>query len=305
MPHAPAPAFPRLVAATAAAWPEHRAFLDKRIAGRSPGHLAMAEDLSRAILAICGDAPDALIAGYRWTCERMLDEELFFRRHGRYRVTLFQEALDTVYADPEVMRLYVDGLLLSQVLWSNHTDAALWYVERFLAANPADGHHLEIGPGHGLLLYLAARDGRGGALTGWDVSATSLEATRHALDILGIGRPVTLEQRDIFAGPLPEAAFDSIVLSEILEHLERPDLALEQVRVALRPGGRLFVNVPVNSPAPDHIHCLTQPEQVVELVEKAGYVIEDSTFFPAVGYTPERARKVGAAMSSVVIATLS
>lgn len=296
------PNLDRIHASVIAAWPDHAGFIAKRMMGRSDAHLFMADELAGLILRLCDGKTTPLVAGYRWMCDRMVEEELFFRRNGRYRVTSFQEAVATVYADAEVMVPYLNGLLLSQVMWSNHTDAALWFSERFLATAKKGGRYLEIGPGHGLLLALAARASRAGSLAAWDVSETSLEMTRRALTALKVDQPVAFERYDIFTAPPPAKRYDDVVLSEILEHLENPVLALKQLKACLAEGGRLFVNMPVNSPAPDHIYCLTQQEQVFDMIAAAGYSIDSADAFPAVGYTPERARKVGATMSCVAIA---
>lgn len=44
--------------------------------------------------------------------------------------------------------------------------------------------------------------------------------------------------------PLPDASFDTIIFSDVLEHLYRPHQALLEIRRLLRPGGKLLMNVP-------------------------------------------------------------
>lgn len=295
------PALRNLVEAQLAFWPEHEGFLAKRFRDRDTDHLAMAEELAGLILRLHPEELGFLCAGYRWMCDRVMEEELHFRRAGSYRVTTFAEAERAIYANREAMTLYMNGLLVSQVLWSNHTDASAWYRRHFLDAAPAGHDHLEVGPGHGLLLYFAASHPRTGSVTAWDVSATSLAATRHTLDHLGVRRPIGLEKRDVLAGTPPEAIFDSIVISEVLEHLEHPREVLKRLRRCLRPGGRIYVNMPINSPAPDHIFLLRQPEEVMAMLEQAGFAIAEHRFFPAVGYTEERARKAGTTISCLAI----
>jgi ubiquinone/menaquinone biosynthesis C-methylase UbiE len=137
-----------------------------------------------------------------------------------------------------------------------------------------------------------------------DISATSLSKTEACLRTLGITRDVLLERRDIFAAPQPsdEARFDSVVLSEILEHVERPAHALASIRRVLKPNGRLFVNAPVNSPAIDHIYLFRTPEELVELVQAAGFHVEETRFATASAYPEARARKLALPISVAVIA---
>ena len=64
-----------------------------------------------------------------------------------------------------------------------------------------------------------------------------------------------------------------VVISEVLEHLERPEQALSFLNSALNPGGFIYVNVPINSPSPDHIYLLEHPDAGVALIEAAGFEI--------------------------------
>ena len=49
---------------------------------------------------------------------------------------------------------------------------------------------------------------------------------------------------DSYDLPFADGSFDCVILSEVLEHLERDDRALEEVTRVLRPGGLLAVSVP-------------------------------------------------------------
>ena len=62
---------------------------------------------------------------------------------------------------------------------------------------------------------------------------------------------------DVYDLPFAEGAFDAVVLSEVVEHLEHLDRALQQVRRVLKPGGRVLVSVPYRETILEHlcIHC--------------------------------------------------
>lgn len=197
----------------------------------------------------------------------------------------------------------MSGLLLSQVLWPNHIATFDFYARHYLSRVMNGTRHLEIGPGHGLLLFHAA-ERRPAEAVGWDISPTSLAHARSCLERLGCATPVLVEQRDLFA-PLDgadEQRFDSVVMSELLEHLEAPGRALAAARRLLSRGGSLFVNAPVNSPALDHIFLFRSPEELIALVEEAGFSIEESQVAPASGYSEARARRQGLPMSVAIIA---
>jgi 2-polyprenyl-3-methyl-5-hydroxy-6-metoxy-1,4-benzoquinol methylase len=287
-----------ILEAVRARWSEHAPFLDRVAAACEPALVETAGIVAGKILALAGDALDRHADGYRWMCQMVLDEELEFRRTGRYRYSRFEEVADRVYGDLAVMAPYMEGLLLSQVLWVNHLRVLDFYRRRFLPL-VAGGAHLEVGPGHGLLLALAAQAGAR-SLTGWDVSVASLDKTRAALATLGVRTGLTLELHDVHAPA--SGTFDTIVFSEVLEHLEDPLGALRALRERLGPGGHVYVNAPVNSPAIDHIHLLRSPEELVALVQRAGLVVGETCIAPVTGHTEARARKQGLAISCAVVA---
>jgi hypothetical protein len=118
------------------------------------------------IARLVGDNWDQSVEAYRWMCDMVLAEELAFRRSGSYRFSRFDEVRELVYDDAEVMSKYMSGLLLSQALWPNHLAIGDFYVRRFLGNMQPSAGHLEVGPGHGLLLFLAA-ERRPANVVGW------------------------------------------------------------------------------------------------------------------------------------------
>ena len=200
------------------------------------------------------------------------------------------------------MGRYINGLFLSQLLWDNHARVLKFFVDTFLTSSPAGGRLLEIGPGHGLSLYFAAGRPNLGPIEAWDISEASIAATRHIMQKMNIEQSVTLRQIDLFQKTAEDTAFQDVVLSEVLEHLETPREALLKIRDFMAPGGRLFLNVPCNSPAPDHIYLFDSPEAIFDLATTAGFVLEENRIYPTTGYSEERARKAKITMSCAAIA---
>jgi 2-polyprenyl-3-methyl-5-hydroxy-6-metoxy-1,4-benzoquinol methylase len=292
------PGLSRLINVQLQVWPDHERFLSSRFPG---GGYEFAEEIAQLILRVA-EPLDAVAEDYHWMCDRLYEEELHFRRTGSYRLSRFEDAVREVYANSDFMRRYMNGVLLSHVWWDNHARVIEYYVKGFLAGNVEGYSHLEVGPGHGLLLYLAARDPRCQSATGWDVSETSVTATRRTLERLGTERRVDLVQRNMLDAPTDGTRFDSIVISEVCEHLEDPKEALTRLGAHLSPKGRLFVNVPINSPAPDHIYLLNSPEEGTELVRAAGLEVEEVRVFPMTGFTEERARRTKSTISCAIVA---
>jgi len=58
--------------------------------------------------------------------------------------------------------------------------------------------------------------------------------------------------------PLPDSAFDAVLLTEVLEHLrEYPARSLQEIRRILRPGGRLYLTTPNAAYVVNRIRLLT------------------------------------------------
>lgn len=278
-------------------WPEHASFLAQRFDGERPDQIELAEAVARRVWTLVGSNLDEVVGSYRWMCEKLLEEQLYFRRHGRYRHSSVREVEQSGYLDDPCMVRYHQGLLLSQVLWLNHARVIGAYAAEFLGRAGGRGRLLEVGPGHGLFLALAA--GQVGSLSGWDISESSLRQARENLLALGVDT-VDLVRHDIRGGPL-DATFDLVVASELLEHVEDPADVLRSLLGLLEPDGLVFLNVPVNSPAPDHIYLWRSPEEFFDFVTGCGVDILTSLTFPMTGYSEERARRHGYTISCIVV----
>lgn len=287
-------------------WPEHERTMSQSLAHRSGEVMRDTESAAESAIKIGLDHFDSfthVCRGYRYFCEKMiLASELHFRRTGRYELSRFSEAYKNIYSKPDIMENYMNGLLLSGVFWRNHALALTFYRTEFLSLLPADFDHLEIGPGHGALLRMTAQHGNYGSISGWDVSKSSIAATRRSLQVLGVHDSVNLLQQDMRLAAAQPQSYDSIVLSELLEHLEDPLEALKSMVEVLRPGGYMLVNMPTNSPAPDHLYLVDSPTEVNQLITDAGLTIVRSAVFPMTGYSYAQCMKHKLTLTCVAVA---
>jgi 2-polyprenyl-3-methyl-5-hydroxy-6-metoxy-1,4-benzoquinol methylase len=290
-----------VIEAVLAQWPEHDSYLLKSLQVRSPAIMAATEVAAGAVRKLMQGAEARFAADYRWTCDRLRDEELFFHREGRYRLSTFAEARAEVYSNAEYMDHYVSGLLLTQVLWYNHAATFEMFINRVVGAVAEPFRYLEVGPGHGLMVFFAAEAPLARSLEAWDVSEVSLRETRTALDCLAPAKPVSLVQTDILEARESGSKFDLIVISEVLEHLEDPAAALRFLRRTVSDEGRVFINVPLNSPSPDHIFLLSTPEEATGLAERAGFRVETLELFATQGASLERALATQISVSAAMI----
>jgi 2-polyprenyl-3-methyl-5-hydroxy-6-metoxy-1,4-benzoquinol methylase len=283
------PSLTAIFSSVSSAWPDHDKFLRKSLGTHTSTELDTLERVAYDVLKLCGDQLPTYIQNYRWMCDVFRREAMYFFRTGSYRYSTFLEAARNVYDDRIFMKKYMDGLLLSQVLWANHAKCSINFIDSFLGNTQVKGRYLEIGPGHGLFLANAARSPRLDTIAAWDVSLESIDQTAAALKKLEINRPYRLEHRSLLDASVNELEFDVVVVSEVLEHLESPRDALLAVRRLLSKTGIVFINFPINSPAPDHIYLLESIEAVVQMLASCGLRAIDVTAIPMTGYTLEQA----------------
>ena len=103
-----------------------------------------------------------------------------------------------------------------------------------------DAAILELGCGHGALLYFARQAGYTN-VHGVDGSASQVEAARQ----LGITEVRSGEMLPTLYG-MPAACLDAVIAYDVIEHLTRDELidVTDEILRVLKPGGRWIVHVP-------------------------------------------------------------
>lgn len=267
------PSLDRIVASTIVAWPQHEAYLRRHFTERSQLELQRIEEFAQRLLIIIGGDLNEFVSDYHWMCGKMISTEYYYRRHGNSLYSNFGEVVSSIYANENEARRYMRGLMLSQVLWRQHAGALLFFIERFLPNLPHSSDYLEVGPGHGFWMAMAAAKDPDIRFTGLDISAESLVQTRNSLDRIGVRSHVSLEICDICDDYMPDSTFDVVVASQVLEIVSSPERALANLKLALKPNGRLFLNVPIRAAAPDHIRRWENTRVMMALLSAAGLTV--------------------------------
>lgn len=270
------------------------------IANRNPMHGAF---LRRSMVQLQDDERDQAIAyvehclhrhctlveladAYLQIVQDTFEEQMYFRRHGRYRCSTFAEVADHVYYCDSYMRVYMLGLALTGFLWPNHVAISRFFVRSQRSWRTASGGYLEVGPGHGLYFLESLRHGAHETYTAIDISPTSLELTRALVeDWRGTTRQNwTLLEADFLEADLP-TDFQAIVMGEVLEHVEKPQAFLVRMRELAAPGAFLFVTTCINAPAVDHIYLYEDVAAVEAQVSGAGLRVQERLVLPYEGKT--------------------
>jgi ubiquinone/menaquinone biosynthesis C-methylase UbiE len=111
-------------------------------------------------------------------------------------------------------------------------------IERDLAGRRV----LEVGSGRGdFACWLARRDPAPQRVTAADLSPVAVAKGRAFAAELRLDG-VDFAVADIQCLPFPDAAFDTVISCETIEHVPDPPRAVRELARVLRPGGRLFLS---------------------------------------------------------------
>ena len=281
---------PHLVENIADQFPVHRAFLNQAVGGATEeevrqltGYLEFClskgltlEYLAECYLTILGDT---------------IEEQLYFRDHGTYRHSTFDEVASSVYHDRDYMDRYMYGLAITNFLWPNHVGMAR-FLRDSLPRNRG-GRYLEVGPGHGFLLLSAIEVGGFDELLAVDLSAASVEQTQTIVDYFHPDAPARVVERDFLeASDLEPGSFDAIVMGEVLEHVEKPDVFLRRIAELAADGGYIFITTCINAPAVDHIYLWRTTDELEQMITDNGLKIVEPLRLPYEGKTLEESREL-------------
>lgn len=223
-----------------------------------------------------------------------LNETKYFleNKGQRYRYSTFDEVKNKVYFNEIYMKDYMIGLALSSFIWETHIKVRKFFVEYLQTLNKDNKLYLEIGPGHGEFFARALKLDKFKRYLGIDLSPTSIQMTKDIITYQAKDKISQCEflcedfyttKRNVYA--------ELIVIGEILEHLEKPLIFLQKVKNLLAPNGDIFVTVPINAPAIDHIYLFSHPDEVRALFAKANLTIKKEQCFMANDYSLEKALK--------------
>jgi SAM-dependent methyltransferase len=111
---------------------------------------------------------------------------------------------------------------------------------------------LDLGCGFGRHAFEAAR--RGAAVIALDAGPDEVAQVRGTFGAmveageLAADHPATAVQGDALALPFPDATFDRVIASEVLEHIPDDVAAMRELARVLKPGGTMAVTVPRCAP---------------------------------------------------------
>lgn len=147
----------------------------------------------------------------------------------------------------------------SYAMWQYEkgADTLAFFLEKYsLEEMFLDKTVLDIGCGAGgKTMFYASKGVK--SIVGMDVVAHYKEESEQLADQLGFRDRFTFVCRDAADTGFPENSFDTIIMNDAMEHVDKPEEVLAECARILKPGGRLFVNFPpYNHPFGAHLSDL-------------------------------------------------
>lgn len=147
----------------------------------------------------------------------------------------------------------------SYAMWQYEkgADTLAFFLEKYsLEEMFRDKTVLDIGCGAGgKTMFYASKGVK--AIVGMDVVAHYKEESEALADQLGFRDRFTFVCRDAADTGFAENSFDTIIMNDAMEHVDKPEAVLAECARILKPGGRLFVNFPpYNHPYGAHLSDL-------------------------------------------------
>lgn len=216
----------------------------------------------------------------RWNRE-ILREEAYFKEVGAYRHEnrSHLDLVDSVYGNQAVMEsYYLDGLLLSYILWPHHYDLILFFRESFTRLLKPGAELIEFGCGHGLLSWIASLDtDHNLGVRGYDISSSAIAyATALHKEAPGKIEP-HFSIGDAISDKFEPAEF--LVCGELLEHVMEPALLLENIHRSLKPGGIAFITGALDAAQSDHVFRFEGKAELDGMILKQGFsILAQKTF---------------------------
>jgi 2-polyprenyl-3-methyl-5-hydroxy-6-metoxy-1,4-benzoquinol methylase len=220
------------------------------------------------------------VDAYLKMVNNMFKSHVKFMRTGQYPTENAEDAFNEVYSNEKEMLSYMIGLALSQYLWSTHYEM-FGHLKLSLAENKNNiNKYLEIGPGHGLFLKNAIDIlNKNTEMTAVDISQTSLNVSKSIITHFYPWKNLSFINKDMLDLNM-DSEFDFIVMGEVIEHVEDPELLLIKISKLLSKNGRAFLSTCVNCPAIDHVYHFHTVDEIRSMFKNCGLIIDTENILP-------------------------
>ena len=116
-------------------------------------------------------------------------------------------------------------------------------------------------------------------MTAIDISPISLEVSKSIIEYFYPNKNIKFINEDMLKLDL-DSNCDFIVMGEVIEHVETPELLLKKISKLLSQNGKAFLSTCVNCPAIDHVYHFHTVEEIREMFGKCGLEIISEKVLP-------------------------
>jgi len=214
------------------------------------------------------------------TCQRYIYDYLIqmqkFLDTKKYGNGNYEKIKKNIYDNVDVMlKTYMPGLFLAYSTSSVLYTKFHLFKERLLPLLNNKLSGIEIGFGEGFYIWELSKCVQGISITGFDISEHALTFTSKLLEISNISSEnCRLLKENVIDGlNVKNESFDFGILSEVIEHINKPEIAILEIARTLKSNGLLFLSTDINSNHMDHITNFESQEVVEELLTNCGFEV--------------------------------
>lgn len=224
---------------------------------------------------------DYAIDAYLKMCKDMVKSQIYFMKTDKYPMENQDQAFEEVYNSKKEMQSYMVGLALSQYLWSTHYEMFNHLKDGLHKNKKNIYNYLEIGPGHGLFLKEAIKIiGDDCKYTAIDISEVSLDLTKSIISFFKLNNNDIVYINDDMVKIKNTDSYDFIVMGEVLEHVEEPEILLQKLNSLLHKDGQAFISTCVDCPTIDHVFHFKSVSEIQDMIIKSKFDIVSEKILP-------------------------
>jgi 2-polyprenyl-3-methyl-5-hydroxy-6-metoxy-1,4-benzoquinol methylase len=212
-----------------------------------------------------------LVDGYIYMLMDINRSQVDYERRGKYLNKSYDDVFKSVYNDPKIMDLYHWGAFVCAFAWEHHVRIYNFYRDIFLPyLNLKEGRLLDLGCGSGIWSFLATHFLPQWTSQGIDISKKSVSLSTTMAKSSGLENKIKFSAFDAlsFKGT---KKYNAAVSCFLMEHLEEPQLLLQNMATNLEPRGYAFIAAALTAAEVDHIYEFRRESEVVLMAEEAGF----------------------------------
>ena len=264
--------------------PLHRPKIESFLERQSAEYFLNAEKYLDALFSVAKEkfnySIDDFIESYIEFCKMIVQEAIYFKKHGVYRSKNQQNNL-LYYQNNDYMFSYMFGLGISQFLWPNHLKMWSFFKDICKDSNLNVKNYLEVGPGHGFYLCEAMKCFKEASIHLIDLSEASIDITKKMCKkLMNHSYNLTTINKDFLDIKPQKKTFDLIVICEVLEHLDDPLSFLKHTHKILNKNGLAIISTCANSACVDHIYLYHSIEHIKSHIVEENFRIEKELALP-------------------------